>query len=147
MRWLLVVALVAAGCGGAPEDPLERLLAAAEEAVEDRDAEAFATHLAPAFMATGGMNRAATTAEVRRLVALYQGIDVTLSGVERTPPSTVRFRADFSGRPKDLPGLQGVLPAASAFLFEVQTAPGPDGELQLTGASWERVPMPGETAP
>jgi hypothetical protein len=147
VRWLLPALLLMAGCGGAPADPLERLLAEIEEAAEDRDAEAFGSHLAPGFVATGGMDRAATIAEVRRWLALYQGIDVTLSGIERVPPSTVRFRADFSGRPKDLPGLQGMLPGASAFRFELQTAPGPEGALQIAGAKWERMAMPGETAP
>jgi hypothetical protein len=142
---LALFGLLAVACSGAPADPVERLLADVEKAAEDRDAEAFGAHLAPAFKAPG-MDRGATLGELRRWFALYKGIDVTLSGIERVPPSTVRFRADFSGRPKDLPGVQGLLPSASAFAFEIQTAPGPEGSLQIAGATWERVAMPGETA-
>jgi hypothetical protein len=140
---------LALACSSAPEDPAERLLAGVEEAAEERDAEAFGRHLAPDF--TGGaLNRAAATAEVGRWLKLYDGVEVTISELERTAEgggARLRFRADFSGRPKDLPGLQGMLPGASAYRFDLKAGPGADGAWTISRASWEQVPFPAETAP
>jgi hypothetical protein len=146
---LLGALILAAACASKPADPVLELLAAVEEAAEERDAEAFGGRLAPTF-AGGGLDKAGATAEVRRWLKLYDGVDVTLSEIERTDGGAgarVRMRADFSGRPKDLPGLQGMLPGASAFRFDLQVAPGADGRWAITGASWERVPFPAENQP
>jgi hypothetical protein len=149
VRRLLVAAVLAAACASKPADPVQKLLADVEEAAEDRDAEAFAQHLAPTFTG-GGLDKAGATAEVRRWLKLYDGVDVTISEVERTEAGSgarIKMRADFSGRPKDLPGLRGMLPGASAFRFDLQVAPGAEGAWSIVGASWERVPFPAETSP
>ena len=140
-----VLALTAVGCGG-PADPVRQLLDGVAAAAQERDAEGVLVRLAPSFRGAGGMDRAAAGAELRRYFALYAGLDVTLSEVEVEPDddgARARFRADLSGRPKDLPGVEGLLPRASAFRFDVRAAPEGDG-WTIVSAEWERVELPAE---
>jgi hypothetical protein len=143
--WVCLLGLAAAGCGG-PSDPVRQLLDDVAAAAADRDAGSVLARLAPSFRGTGGLDRAAAGAELRRYFALYSGLDVTLSEVEVEPEehgARARFRADLSGRPKDLPGVEGLLPRASAFRFEVRAAPAEDG-WAIVSADWERVELPAE---
>ncbi len=103
LRLLVSGALFVAGCTRTPADPVESLLAGLEQAVEARDAEAFARHLAPEFRGQGGLDRAGATAELRRYFALYESV-----AVERAPATVTRdgdatlvsLRVLFSAKPK-----------------------------------------------
>ena len=143
--WVCLLGMAVAACG-APPDPVRQLVEDVAAAAEDRDAESVLSRLAPSFRGTGGLDRAAVGAELRRYFALYSGLDVTLSDVEVEPEeegARARFRADLSGRPKDLPGMEGLLPRASAFRFDVLAVPAADG-WTIVSAEWERVELPAE---
>ncbi len=100
---LALGALLVSGCARTPADPVERLLAGLEQAVEARDVDAFARHLAPELRAQGGLDRAGAAAELRRFFALYESV-----AVERAPAVVTRdgaaiivsVRVLFSAKPK-----------------------------------------------
>jgi hypothetical protein len=125
---------------------VDRLLASLVEAAQERDAEALLTHLDPAFQGQGGMGRAEAGALLRRLFAAYQSVEVLVSETERAAAeggTRVLTRVDFSGRPKNLPGLAGLLPDAATYRFELRLREA-DGRLAVAAASWQRIDV---TAP
>jgi hypothetical protein len=137
-----LLALVAAiGCGD-KSDPvrqaLDRLVAAAKE----RDAAKFVESLAPDFRADDGTGRADAEATLRRYFAAYESLDVRMSDVsiERAADAArVRFRADLSGKPRSIGGLEGLLPATSAYRFDLRLSPGEGGRWLVTWAAWENA--------
>jgi hypothetical protein len=135
----LLALVVAIGCGE-KSDPvrqaLDRLVAAAKE----RNAGDFAAILAPDFQAADGTGRADAEATLRQYFAAYESLDVRISDVsiERAADAArVRFRADLSGKPRRIGGLEGLLPATSAYRFDLRLAPGEGGRWLVTWASWE----------
>lgn len=145
VRHLLTAGLLVATVACRRErDPVEALLRQIEEAVEARDAEAVLARLATEFQGQGGIRRADAAGELRRYFFAYQKIDVTLSEVvaEKEGGNTrVRLRADLSGKPKNIGGLEGWLPALSAYRFElVLVASG--SQFLVARASWERLDTP-----
>jgi hypothetical protein len=129
-----------ASCGG-PKDPVETLLGRLVEAAEARDVAAFLEGLDPAFQGPAGMGRAEAGAELRRLFAAYESVEVLVSEAEREAAEAgtrVRTRVDFSGKPKDLPGFAGLLPDAAAYRFELVLRE-QQGRLAVAAASWERL--------
>lgn len=140
LRLLACLAAVAPACAK-PVDPVDRLLADVAKAAESRDAPAVLEHLTPDFRGQGGLGRAEAGAELRRTFALYDSLEVLLSEVstERDEGSArVTLRADFSGRPRQVAGLEGWLPRASTFRFELRLAPDTEG-WKLSAASWQRI--------
>lgn len=140
----LTVGLAVFACACQKErDPVQRFLAELTKAVEERDADAVVKHLAPDFRGQGGIDRAGAGAELRRYFLAYSSLDVTLSGVAAeagTEGVRVRFRADLSGRARPVAGLQDLLPAASAYSFDLQLKGAP-GEFTIAQASWERLEL------
>ncbi len=138
---ILTVALMAVlvtACGK-PPTPLEQLLSDLEDRVEARDAEGVTELLAPEFSGEGGLRRAAVPAELKRYFFAYESLDVTLSGVEADdPPRKVTLRVDLEGRPKEVFGLDNLVPAASAHRFVLELA-GDGGPLRIKAANWERI--------
>jgi hypothetical protein len=131
---------------GRPADPVDRLLASLLEAADERDADAVLEHLDEEFRGEGGMGRVEAGAELRRLFSLYESVEVLTSESERDATGSelrVRTRVDFSGRPKNLPGLAGLLPDAAAYRFELTLRPHED-RLRVAAASWSRLDL---TAP
>lgn len=139
------MALLAAGCGEKPPaDPIERLLFDLRKAAVAQDADAFATHLSDGFVGQGGLGRADAQNELRRYFLLYESVEVGTAGLEvdRAGPAPVaRFRASFSGKPKDIQGLSGMLPEAARFRFELVLAE-EGGVLRVARASWQRIEAP-----
>ena len=136
---LLVATVV--GCGE-KSDPvrqaLDRLVAVAKE----RDAAKFVESLALDFRADDGTGRADAEATLRRYFAAYESLDVRMSDVsiERAADAArVRFRADLSGKPRSIGGLEGLLPATSAYRFDLRLSPGEGGRWLVTWASWENA--------
>ena len=124
-------------------DPVRLLLNDLEEAAEDRDAEAVLKRLAPDFRGQNGLRRADAGAELRRYFFGYEKIDVTLSDVVVEPAgdaARVQLRIDFSGKPKGVGGLEGLLPAASAYRFGLELKKGGDAWL-IAGATWEHIDL------
>lgn len=132
---LACAAAIAVGCGG-PKDPVQALLDDVVAAGEARDAGAVVEHLAEGFEGTGGMRKAEVRATLQRYFAAYQSVDLTLYDLTVEEGHQARFRMDFSGRPRDVGGLAGLLPSTAVYSFELTLADGPDG-LLVDRATWE----------
>ena len=136
----LILLMVACGlaCRQAG-DPVREALDRLVKAAQARDAEAVVENLTPDFRdaAGGGVNDA--RALLRRYFAAYEILDVRLKDVtiERAPAAArARFRADLSGQPRKIGGLEGLLPSASTYNFDVRLVP--DGKRwKVAWASWE----------
>jgi ketosteroid isomerase-like protein len=137
-----VLAVLALSCRK-ETDPVRRLLNDLEEAAEARDAEAVLKRLAPDFRGQNGLRRADAGAELRRYFFGYEKIDVTLSDVAVEPAGDdayVRLRIDVSGKPTGVGGLEGLLPAASAYRFSLELKKTGEAWL-IAAATWERIDL------
>ena len=86
------------------------------------------------FRGSDGSGRAEAEQTLRRYLAAYESLDVSLKdlSIERAPASArVRFRADLSGSPRNVGGLEGWLPRTSSYRFDLRLVP--------EGDSWKRV--------
>jgi hypothetical protein len=129
------------GCGE-KSDPVRQTLDRLVAAAKDRDAGDFVQDLAPGFQAADGSGRADAEATLRRYFAAYESLDVRISDVsiERAADAArVRFRADLSGKPRSVGGLEGLLPATSAYRFDLRLSPGEGGRWLVSWASWENA--------
>jgi hypothetical protein len=139
----LIALLAAAGCG-AKGDPARRTLDEIVAAAQKRDAGAVVERLAPDFQAADGSGRAEAEATLRRYLAAYERLDVRISDVtiERAAGAArARFRADLSGNPRKVGGLDGWLPRKSVYRFDLRLAPqGAEGRWLVTWAGWEEAP-------
>ena len=138
-----VVLLVATATGCREKsDPVRQTLDRLTAAAKDRDAGDFVANLAPNFQAADGTGRADAEVTLRRYFAAYERLDVRISDVsiERAADAArVRFRADLSGKPRSIGGLEGLLPATSAYRFDLRLSPGAGGRWLVTWASWENA--------
>jgi hypothetical protein len=134
------VLLLGAACGE-KSDPARQTLEEIVAAAEARDAGAVVERLAPDFQAADGSGRAEAEATLRRYLAAYERLDVRISDVtiERAAGAArARFRADLSGNPRKVGGLDGWLPRKSVYRFDLRLAPASDGGHWLvTWAGWE----------
>jgi hypothetical protein len=145
MAVLVAGLLLLGGCSRTAVDPVQQLLDGLVAAAGDRDADAFVAHLGAGFRGQAPLaTRAEALNEVRRLFRLYDSIEVTPSNVQverQAASANVTLRADFAGRAKQLPSLEGLLPRASAFQFRLVAVP--QGDVWVVSeASWERVALP-----
>jgi hypothetical protein len=144
-RLMLACAVLAAAACGPPAEPHVALLAALEEAAEDRDAEAFGQHLGADFSAQGPTNRADTLSMLRRYFAGYEHVAIEVYDVQLAAEGDlVSFVAEFSGRPRQIGGLSGFLPPGAVYRFELELSEAEPGVLLVSGASWEALALPGE---
>jgi len=138
---LAVLVAIATDCRE-KSDPVRQALDRLVAAAKDRDAGDFVASLAPDFQAADGTGRADAEANVRRYFAAYESLDVRISdvSVERAADAArVRFRADLSGKPRNVAGLEGLLPATSAYRFDLRLSPGEGGRWLVSWASWENA--------
>jgi hypothetical protein len=80
-------------------------------------------------------------ARVRRTLAAYQDLSLTLSDVaiERGPSSAqAKFRMQMTGRPRAVGGLEGLLPRSSRWSFDARLEAGPGG-WKIASASWTQL--------
>ena len=133
--------LVPAACRKAG-DPVQAALDGIVQGAEERDAGEIADRLSEAFRDSGGAGKAETVATVKRYLAAYESLGVTLADVvvERGPDrARATFRADLSGTPSKAFGLDGILPRSSSWRFEVRLALEEGGSWRVVEASWERL--------
>ncbi|MEO6326603.1 MAG: nuclear transport factor 2 family protein [Thermoanaerobaculia bacterium] len=143
-RWLLVplvllAASLAPACRG-KSDPVKALLGRVEAAAEKRDADGIAAELADEFQASDGESRAELLAGLRRLMAGYDSLSVSVSDLtaERgTGLAHVTFRAALAGTPRALGGAEAFLPRAATYRFDLRLVER-DGRYRITKAAWER---------
>ena len=111
---------------GEKRDPVRETLDRLTQAAEKRDAASAVANLADGFQASDGSGRADAEATLRRYFAAYENLDVKLSdlSIERAPAAArVSFRADLSGAPRKIGGIEGWLPRSSAYRFELRLVP------------------------
>lgn len=130
-----------ASCGREARDPVSEILNRVTRAAESRDAGAVAGHLSEGFRDGDGGSRADAADLLRRYLAAYESISLTLSDVtlERGPQAArATFKVGMSGKPRAVSGLEGLLPRASAWRFELRLEL-EKGSWKITWASWRRL--------
>jgi hypothetical protein len=116
---------VAVACGE-KTDPVRESIDRVVAAAEKRDAAAMLGELAENFQSAEGTGRADVEAQLRRYFAAFENLDVEISelSIERAERAArATFRADLSGKVRKIGGLEGILPSASAWRFEVRLVP------------------------
>lgn len=136
----ILVALLFA-CSRSPRDPVQVTVSGAVKAAEKRDADAVIAFLASGFRDAGGGDRDEAAATVRRYLAAYERLSLTVSNllIERGSGSAqARFTVAMSGTPRAIGGLEGWLPRTSRWRFDLRLEPG-EGGWKITHAAWMRV--------
>jgi hypothetical protein len=134
---LAASALPSVACGG-KGDPVRDSLDAMTKAANARDESALFSHVAPSFQAGDGSGLADAQALVRRAFAAYEILNVTVSNlqVERAEGAArVRFRAEMSGQPRKIGGLDGLLPSSAKYDFDLRMVPD-GGTWKVAWAQW-----------
>lgn len=88
--------------------------------------------------AAGG--KADVALSLKRYFAAYESLSISLAdvAVQRGDASArARFTVRMSGRPRAVAGLEGLLPRASRWRFDVRLEAEKDG-WRITEAAWER---------
>jgi hypothetical protein len=138
---VLSLVLLPAACHRARRDPVMACLTGAVAAAEARDADDVMSRVAEGFRDAEGGGRADAEALVRRTLAAYDSLSLTLSGVaiERGPAAAqAKFKVRMSGRPRTVRGLDGFLPRSSHWSFDVRLEAGRGG-WKIVWASWARL--------
>ena len=139
-RLILIVLVLAIACRR-ESDPVRATLDRVVKAAQSRDAAAVVENLTRDYRDAEGQTPGDVAEMLRRIFAAYQIIDVRLSDVEidRAPEAArATFRADFSGQPRKLGGLDRFFPSASAYRFDVRLVP-EGNRWKVAWASWEVV--------
>jgi len=139
---LSLALLVAVACGGRTVDPIPRLLDDLEDAAEARDADRFAESLGEGFRGPGTMDKAEARATLRRYFAAYEAVSLGVYGVETEREGAlarVRCRVEFSGQARKAFGLEGLLPPAALYRFDLEARDEGGGAWRVHRASWEAV--------
>jgi hypothetical protein len=149
VRTLAIVALAAAAsCSHRPAEPVAALLAELEAAAEARDADAFAARLSADFTGERGADRADTIGDLQRYFAAYETVAIEVYDVEterRGAEADVRCVVEFSGRARRVLGLEGLLPPAAVYRFELDLAD-EAGTWRVRRAQWQLAGVGGRGA-
>ena len=134
---LLAIGLLLSSCGKKKDDP-GRTITRIMEAVERKDPETVAEWLSRDYHDLEHENPAAVVARVRQLITGYESAKIRVSRLQVDDLGAsrrARFRAELSGTPKNVPGLEGFLPRSSAWDFETSLVY-EGGRWRLATASW-----------
>ena len=139
--WLgLAAVLLVAACARTPRDPVLECLDGAAKAAEARDADAVLARVSEGYRDNSGAKTDAALL-LKRYFAAYESLSISLANVavQRGDNSArARFTARMSGRPRAVAGLEGLLPRASRWRFDVRLEAEKDG-WKITEAAWERL--------
>jgi len=138
---LVAGAVLLASCSRAPRDPVTECLEGAVAAAERRDADRVMARVSEGFRDAEGGSKADAAALVRRYLAAYESLSLTLSdlAVERGPASAqAKFKVLMSGRPRAVAGLEGLIPRSSRWSFDVRLEAG-SGGWKIASAAWTRL--------
>jgi hypothetical protein len=129
--------LLLAACS--KSDPLKEPIETVQRAVEARDATDFATALAPGYRDREHPDAAAAADTVRRYLAAYDALKLDVAGlriVTRGATATASFRAELTGTPRNVAGLERWLPRSATYDFVLQLEK--DGSRwKIASAEWE----------
>ena len=133
----VAVGLVAGACAR-KGDPVQQTLDAIVKAANARDAKGLFEHVAPGFQGADGSGLADAEATVNRYFAAYEILQVSIRDVriERGEGAArVRLRAEMSGQPRKIGGLEGLVPSSAAYDFDLRlTSEG--GAWKVAWAQW-----------
>ena len=139
---LLAVAAWTLALACAPKgDPVRASLDSIVKAANARDADRVFAHVSASFQAADGSGLADAKAMVGQYFSAYEILTVTIRDeqVERGEGAArVRLRAEMSGQPRQVGGLSGLLPTASAYDFDLRLTL-EDGEWKVAWAQWTPV--------
>ena len=134
-------AVLVAGSCSRSGDPVRETLDRIVRAADARDARAVIAELSSEYRDASGNGPGDVQGVLAGYFAAYDIVDVRLSeiAIERAEGAArARFRADVSGQPRQVSGLAGLLPSASAYRFDVRLVS--DGaRWKIAWASWEEV--------
>jgi hypothetical protein len=136
---------LASGCGRG-KDPVQALIDELVDAAEDKSAERIGERLAEDFRGQNGMGRADAVATIRRYLAGYEKVDLTVYdvNVQRADGGAdVSFRAEFSGRALTIGGLGGLLPPEAMYRFDLRVVDA-GGTWKVKTAAWEELAPPSD---
>jgi hypothetical protein len=145
LRPLLLTLALALGACGEETDPIRRLVANAESAVEARDAEAVAGLVTQSFRGPDGIGRAELLSTLRRSFLAYESIDMVVYdvSVERGEASAqVSCIVELSGDARRFGAMRGLLPPEAVYRLELEIAD-EDGAWRIAQADWEAIQPPG----
>ena len=111
------------------------------EAAEARDADGVMSRVTEGFRDGNGGGKGDAAALVRRSLAAYESLSLTLSdvAVERGPAAAqAKFKVRMSGKPRTVGGLDGLLPRSSRWSFDVRLET-ETGGWKIAWASWTRL--------
>jgi hypothetical protein len=127
--------LACAKKGDPVKDTLDRMVKAAHA----RDAADLFENVAADFQAADGSGRADAEALVRRIFGAYEVLDVAIHDVQverGENAARVRLTADLSGQPRKVGGLDGLVPRAAKYDFDLRLTS--DGKSwKVAWASWQ----------
>jgi len=101
---------------------VKETVSGAVKAAEKRDADAVVAYLSASFRDGDGGDREEAAATVRRYLAAYERLSLSVSGLamERGPESAEAvFTVRMSGTPRAVGGLEGWLPRTSRWRFRL----------------------------
>jgi len=141
-RWRRLFAVVVAAASvfacRRHEDPARETLDALVRAAHERNTADFFDCIAADFQGADGSSRADAQTLVRRYFAGYEILDVTVSDVvveKSENAARVRFKAEMSGQPRKIGGLEGLLPRSSSYDFDMRLVP-ENGKWKVAWAAW-----------
>jgi len=124
-------------------DPVRETIDAVVKAANARDLQALLARVAPDFEAADGASRLEVEGRLQRYFAAYEILNVRVSDVQierGEKAARARLRAEMTGQPRKVGGLDGLLPAAARYDFDLRLVY--DGEAwKLAWAAW--VPVEG----
>jgi hypothetical protein len=123
-------------------DPVRETLDRIVRAAEKRDAAGVVANLTAEYRDAEGESPSEVAALLRRYFAAYEILKVRMTGVEieRAPEAArARFRAELSGQPTKLGGLDRLLPSASKYDFDVRLV-SEGGRWKVAWAAWQPAP-------
>jgi hypothetical protein len=123
-------------------DPVRETLDRIVRAAEKRDAAGVVENLSSGYRDAEGQSSIEVAATLRRYFAAYEILNVRVTGLEierAAEAARARFRAELSGQPTKLGGLDRLLPSSSRYDFDVRLAP-EEGHWKVAWASWRPAP-------
>jgi hypothetical protein len=139
--FLVAAAIAAAACGGA-SDPVAGLVESLRTAAEDRDAQKVADRLADDFRGNAGVDRAEAAATLRRYFAAYESVHLAVYDVQVARRSeaeaAVGFRVEFTGSARRIGGLDGFLPPAATYHFDLRVVRR-GADWRVASAEWKPI--------
>lgn len=135
--WLLLF-LLALACQ--KQDPIAVAIHGVAGAADDRDAAAVVSLLAASYADANG-GRAEVGNTLRRYFFAYRSVNVSIKDLqtwENGPVGQARFRADFAGMPKEISGIDQLLPSSASYQFEVWLVR-ENGDWKISAAKWQPV--------